>query len=82
MTRKTIRVRAGQGLTVHLPLDVAAAPGRQTRTLVGEEIIEVPADNRFVQRRLLVGDLVEVKAIDPDMIKPTMGGSLSTPRKG
>ena len=58
---RMITVRAAEGLIVFFPLSISPAPGRRHRRLVGEETVEVPADTRFVQRRIKVGDLVVVK---------------------
>jgi len=64
MERK-VRVKAGDGLKVFLPLDVLAAPGRKIKVLEGDETVEVPLDTRYVRRRLKVGDLVVVESDQP-----------------
>lgn len=65
MSDKTIKVRAGEGLQVHFPLQVIAAPGRRTLVLEGAAVLEVPADMRFVRRSLRNGDLVMVQTEEP-----------------
>lgn len=60
MEPKKIRVKAGPGLKVFFPLDVIAAPGRRVRILEGDEVVEVRANMRFVQRSLRCKDLIKV----------------------
>ena len=61
MSKKTITVRAGDGLMMHLPTRVAAAPGGTGLILTGDMTAEVHADDRFVIKRIKKGDLVVVK---------------------
>jgi hypothetical protein len=58
---RTILVKAGQGLRVYFPLSVVAAAGRRTRILEGDEVLEVDPSDRFVRRRMQIGDLIVVK---------------------
>jgi hypothetical protein len=58
-----IKVRAKEGLKVFFPLEVAAAPGRRVKILEGAEVLEVEANTRFVQRRIVVGDLVRCDVV-------------------
>ena len=61
MKKKTIEVRAKEGLKVFFPQRIAAAPGARTLVISGDETLTVDGDDRFVARRLEVGDLVMVK---------------------
>ena len=61
MSNKTIKVRAAEGLRVFFPHAVAAAPGRRTKILEGEETLEVSSNMRFVRRSIRCGDLVVVQ---------------------
>ncbi len=65
MSKKTIKVRAGEGRQVHFPQRVIAAPGRRTLVLKGDAVIEIPCDMRFVRRSLRNGDLVMVQTEEP-----------------
>lgn len=70
--KKTIKVKAKPGLMVHFPQGIVVSPGRKTRVLQGEEVIEIPNNTRFVRRRLLMGDLIEVGAdVVESSTKPT-----------
>lgn len=69
MSDKTIKVRAGAGLRVFFPQRVVAAPGRRTRVLEGAQVIEVPANMRFVRRSIRCEDLVEVQTADLDVVQ-------------
>lgn len=61
MAEKTIKVRARPGYKCTLPKCVIHAPGDRYLT-IREEPVEVPFNNRYVQKRLAVGDLVVVTA--------------------
>ena len=61
MSKKTISVKAGEGLKVYFPNRTIAAPGGRTFILAGDNVAEVDPEDRFVARRILVGDLVMVK---------------------
>ena len=65
---KKISVRAGDGLKVFFPLRTIAAPGARAYVLEGETVLEVNGEDRFVVRRIQVGDLVVVQRSKP---KPT-----------
>ena len=58
---KMITVRAGKDLRVFFPMGTVAAPGARTKIIQGDETVEVPASDRFVAKRIKVGDLVVVK---------------------
>ncbi len=58
---KMITVRAGKDLMVHFPMSTIAAPGARTKMIQGDETVQVPASDRFVAKRIKVGDLVVVK---------------------
>ena len=66
---KLIKVKAGEGLTMHFPQRVVAAPGAKTLQISGETVVEVNGDDRFIRRRLKVGDLVLVKSAKVDKPK-------------
>ena len=61
MSENKIKVRAGEGRSVHFTLRVIAAPGRRTLVLEGDRVIEVPLNMRFVRRSLRNRDLVMVQ---------------------
>ncbi len=66
---KMIKVRAGDGLVMHFPRRVVSAPGARTMQIDGDTVVEVDADDRFIRRRLKVGDLVLVKTEKPKTSK-------------
>lgn len=72
MSDKKIKVRAGAGLRVFFPHRVVTAPGRRTRVLEGAQVIEVPANMRFVRRSIRCKDLVVVQTEErqPTPVRP------------
>ena len=56
--KKTIKVKAGEGLTIYI---ASRAAGGRVRVLTGDEVLEVPANMRFIRRRIAVEDLIVVK---------------------
>lgn len=56
-----VKVMAKKGLRVFFPRRVVAAPGARTLVLEGEAVIEVDGDERFVAKRIRVGELVVIK---------------------
>ena len=62
---KLIKVNAAPGLVMHFPTRTITAPGARTLKIEGDTVIEVNGDDRFVRRRLKVGDLVLVKTEKP-----------------
>ena len=68
--KKTITVRAGIGRRVFFPHRVTTAPGARTRSIHLDEVAIVDGDDRFVLKRLRVGDLVVVKQAGKSPAKP------------
>ena len=55
-----IKVKAGAGRALMLPLDVKAGPNRRHIRIDDSTEIEVDENHHFVKRRLKLGDLVAV----------------------
>ena len=58
---KMIKVKAAAGLVMHFPRRVISAPGARTLQITADQVAEVDGDDRFIRRRIKVGDLVLVK---------------------
>lgn len=68
--RNTVTVRARMGRRVFFPRRVISAPGGRVLSIDGATEAEVDGDDRFIRRRLLVGDLILVEKTEKRSRKP------------
>ena len=59
------RVKAAKGKRVVFPKSIMAAPGGLNSILEGDTVVTTDVTQRFVQKRIEAGDLVELGDDDP-----------------
>jgi len=81
MKKNLIAVKAGAGLRVYFPTRVASAPGALSLVISGDEIAHVSGDDRFVIKRLRLGDLTVVKQTGKSKPKPKTAAGDKTEKR-